>query len=168
MRNRSLLSKTFCTLFNQLTTLTYSAMFDIGCFQIIIILLILSALFLTHETSHCSNLKPMPERFRDLVLGSPVMPAIQKEAISQNILCARLCVCLFPPQGALGGLDFLLESSPPNYCFWVRCGATSICDGIFSVYVCPTGPSVLRNFKPGRDGTGFCEIPGSRDFSGRD
>ena len=30
------------------------------------------------------------------------------------------------------------------------------------------GPSVLRNFNPGRDGTGFCKIPGSRDFSGRD
>ena len=30
------------------------------------------------------------------------------------------------------------------------------------------GPSVLRNFNLGRDGTGFFKIPGSRDFSGRD
>ena len=30
------------------------------------------------------------------------------------------------------------------------------------------GPSGIKIFNPGIFGTGFCQIPGSRDFSGRD
>ena len=34
--------------------------------------------------------------------------------------------------------------------------------------VSQAGPSGIKIFNPGIFGTGFCQIPGSRDFSGRD
>ena len=37
-----------------------------------------------------------------------------------------------------------------------------------SVQLSPAGPSGIQIFNPGIFGTGFCQIPGSRDFSGRD
>ena len=35
-------------------------------------------------------------------------------------------------------------------------------------YYWSAGPSGIKIFNPGIFGTGFCQIPGSRDFSGRD
>merc|ERR550532_848818 len=35
-------------------------------------------------------------------------------------------------------------------------------------HVSSSGPSGIKIFNPGIFGTGFCQIPGSRDFSGRD
>ena len=51
----------------------------------------------SRNLAHSSNLKSLPERFRDFILGYPVMHSIQKEAIPQKMLCARMscmCVCV--------------------------------------------------------------------------
>ena len=47
-----------------------------------------------------------------------------------------------------------------HWCWAQTCSCVDVCNG--------QAPAGLRIFNPGISGTGFCKIPGSRDFLGRD